>query len=215
MAGLSDSAVNLFEVSAAGVILDDPRGRGLSVAAASSRTSRLLEDFAVATEDGPCIECVRSGSAVISSDLEEDADRWPRFVLGAREAGFRACHAVPMRLRTQVIGALTLLHHDPHTLDDADARLAQALADAATIGLLHERALHRAEEVAQQLQHALDSRVLIEQAKGVVSQQASITPEEAFTVLRRCSRSRGVRLTDLCRQVVEGAVHHAELAGAR
>jgi GAF domain-containing protein len=215
MADLTDRAITLFEVTAAGVILEDPQGRGLSVAAASSRSSRLLEDFAIATEAGPCIDCVRTGSTMISPDLERDADRWPRFVAGAREAGFRACHAVPMCLRGQVIGVLTLLHDAPHLLSDSDARLAQALADAATIGLLHERALHRAEEVAGQLQHALNSRVLIEQAKGMLSQQAGISPQEAFAVLRASARRSNVRLAVLSERVIAGVVDHAELAASR
>jgi len=204
---LAERSVELLDVSAAGVILTDGAG-GLSVAAASSERSRLLAVFAVAVDGGPCVDCVRSGEPVISVDLRADlaTARWPRFAARAAEAGFRAAHALPMRLRGEVVGVLTLLHTDPHTLDEPDARLGQALADAATIGLLHERAVRHAETVSEQLQSALDSRVIIEQAKGVLSAQGGLAPEDAFTVLRSHACSRSLRLSELCRDVVAGTV---------
>jgi GAF domain-containing protein len=205
---LAERCVELLDVSAAGVILSDGNGGGLSVAAASSERTRLLEVFAVAIDAGPCLDCLRGGEAVISEDLRSETarGRWPRFVAGAAEAGFQAAHALPMRHRDQVIGALTLLHTEPHTLDKPDARLGQALADAATIGLLHERAVRHAESVSEQLQGALTSRVIIEQAKGVLANQADTSPDEAFTILRRHARTRRLRLTDLARSVVDGSV---------
>ena len=205
---LAERAVDLLDVSAAGVILSDGSGGGFSVAAASSERSRLLEVFAVAIEAGPCVDCVRTGEPVISVDLESETarQRWPRFAAGAAEAGFRAVHALPMRCRGDVIGVLTLLHTDPHTLDEADARLGQALADAATIGLLHERAVRGAEAVHEQLRGALSSRVVIEQAKGVLASQGNISPDEAFTVLRSHARANGLRLTALARDVVNRTV---------
>ncbi|RZT86788.1 GAF domain-containing protein [Pseudonocardia sediminis] len=209
---LAESSVDLLDVSAAGIILTDLNTGGLSVAAASSERSRLLEVFAVAVDDGPCVDCVRSGEPVSSHDLTYDATRWPRFAAGAASAGFRAVHALPMKLRGDVIGALTLLHTDPHTLAGPDDRLGQALADAATIGLLHERAVRRAETLAEQLQGALNSRVIIEQAKGRVAQHDDISPDEAFTVLRRHSREHNLRLTELCRNVVDGATDPATLS---
>ena len=204
---LSESCVQLLDVSAAGVILTDGRG-GLSVAAASSERSRLLGVFAVAIDSGPCVDCVHTGRPVISDDLTTAAarKRWPRYAAGARESGFRATHALPMRLRDDVIGVLTLLHTERHTLTDGDARLGQALADAATIGLLHERAIRRAETVHEQLQGALNSRVIIEQAKGVLAGSSNLTPEEAFAVLRSHARSQGLRLTSLAREIVDGTI---------
>jgi GAF domain-containing protein len=190
-------------VDAAGIILRDSKG-GLQVAGASSERSRLLEMFAVAIDSGPCIECVRTGEVVISADVDADAARWPRFAAGASEAGFRATHGVPMRLRDNVIGVLTLLHTEPHRLTAPDARVAQALADSATIGLLHERAVRQAEGVSAQLEHALESRVAIEQAKGVLSQAAGVSPGDAFTVLRAYARRNGRRLSELASQVVAG-----------
>jgi GAF domain-containing protein len=212
---LAERSVDLLDVAAAGIILNDGRG-GLSVSGASSERSRLLEVFAVAIDAGPCVECIRTGRPVIVEDLAEPAAqaRWPRFAAGAVEAGFRAAHALPMRLRDDVIGVLTLLHTRPHALTDSDARLGQALADAATIGLLHERALRHAETVQEQLQSALNSRVIIEQAKGVLATRADISPDRAFTILRSHARSRGMRLTDLCRDVVEGAIDLTGIAGS-
>ncbi|GAA4747325.1 GAF and ANTAR domain-containing protein [Actinomycetospora chibensis] len=204
---LSESCVELLDVSAAGVILADGQG-GLSVAAASSERTRLLSVFAVAIDAGPCVDCVRTGLPVISEDLRTPTarQRWPRYVSGADEAGFRATHALPMRLRDDVIGVLTLLHTDHHALTDADTRLGQALADAATIGLLHERAVRHAETVQEQLQGALNSRVIIEQAKGVLAGSTALAPEDAFTVLRSHARGQGIRLTDLARGVVDGTI---------
>ena len=204
---LAERSVELLDVAAAGIILNDGRG-GLSVSGASSERSRLLEVFAVAIDAGPCVDCVRTGRPVIAEDLAapEARERWPRFAGGAVDAGFRAAHALPMRLRDDVIGVLTLLHTRPHALTDPDSRLGQALADAATIGLLHERALRHAETVHEQLQNALNSRVIIEQAKGVLATRADVSPDHAFTVLRGHARSHGLRLTDLCREVVEGAL---------
>ena len=206
---LAERSTELLDVSAAGVILTNGTGDGLSVAAASSERSRLLEVFAVAIDAGPCVDCVRTGEPVISVDLDAETARrrWPRFVAGAAEAGFRAAHALPMRSHGKVIGVLTLLHTDPHTLDEADARLGQALADAATIGLLHERAVRHAETVHEQLQGALNSRVIIEQAKGVLAAQGDISPDEAFTILRGHARSHGLRLTALARDVVDRTVN--------
>ncbi|MFC5142445.1 GAF and ANTAR domain-containing protein [Actinomycetospora rhizophila] len=203
---LAERCVELLDVSAAGVILTDGTGPtgGLSVAAASSERSRLLEVFAVAIDGGPCVDCVRTGMPVISEDLTTSGahQRWPQYARGAEDAGFRATHALPMRLRGEIIGVLTLLHIDRHTLGDPDARLGQALADAATIGLLHERAVRRAETVQEQLQGALNSRVIIEQAKGVVAATGDVHPDEAFTLLRGHAREHGLRLTDLARSVV-------------
>lgn len=205
---LAERSVELLDVSAAGVILTDGNGGALSVAAASSERSRLLEVFAVAIDAGPCVDCVHTGEPVISEDLTSTIaqKRWPRFTPGAAQAGFRAVHALPMRCRGQVIGVLTLLHTDTHTMTGPDARLGQALADAATIGLLHERAVRHAETVSEQLQGALNSRVIIEQAKGVLAAQAKIGPDDAFTILRSHARSHGLRLSDLARGVVERSV---------
>jgi GAF domain-containing protein len=210
LTSLSERAAELLEVSAAGVILRDGPDT-LRFGAASSERSRLLELFAVAVDAGPCIECVRTGSTVVSSDVRADRTRWPRFADGAQETGFSAAHAVPMCLRGDVVGVLTLLHTETHTLTDEDARLAQALADSATIGLMHERALRHAHEVTAQLQQALSSRVIIEQAKGVLAQASGTSPEDAFRVLRQYSRDRSERLSSVAAAVVAGELDWSRL----
>lgn len=201
---LAERCVDLLDVHAAGVILTDGRG-GLSVAAASSAATRLREVFAVAIDAGPCLDCLQTGEPVISEDLRSPGarERWPRYARRAEEAGFRATHALPMRLRGDVVGVLTLLHTDRHALLDDDARLGQALADATTIGLLHVHAPRRAATVQEQLQSTLDGRVVIEQAKGILAATADIEPEDAFNLLRRHAHSNGVRLTDLARHVAQ------------
>lgn len=205
MTTLAERSAELLDVAAAGVLLTDGRG-GLSVAAASLERSRLLEAFVVAIDAGPCVDCVRTGEPVTCEDLGVEPRRWPRFAAGADEAGFRAVHALPMRLRDEVVGVLTLLHTDPHVLADDDRRLGQALADAATIGLLSERAVRNADVVAGQLRGALESRVLIEQAKGVLAARHGFSPDRAFQVLRNAARRRGRRLSALADDVVAGTV---------
>jgi transcriptional regulator with GAF, ATPase, and Fis domain len=202
---LVEQSVRLMEVSAAGVVLSDSEGR-LRMAAASSERAGELETVAVQAKDGPCIDCVRSGRPVASADLTLDADRWPRFAAAAETAGFRAAQAVPMRLRRQIVGALTLLSTDPVRLDQDRTDLAQALADVATIGLLQQRAINRGEILTEQLQTALNSRVTIEQAKGVLSAQSGDPDmEHAFTSLRTYARAHNRRLADLAHDVANGS----------
>ena len=178
------------------------------MAAASSERSRLLEVLAVGIDTGPCVDCVRTGDPVVVDDLTAPAPtrRWPQFTQGAAAAGFRAAHALPMRLRGHTVGVLNLLHTDPHTLTEPDTRLGQALADAATIGLLHERALRHSETVAEQLQHALNSRVIVEQAKGMLAAQGNISTGDAFPILRHHARNHGRRLSDVARDIVTGTL---------
>jgi transcriptional regulator with GAF, ATPase, and Fis domain len=201
---LVEQCVSLLEVTAAGVVLSDSQGR-LRMAAASSERAGLLETLAVQADDGPCIECLRSGQPVTSTDLTQDAARWPRFAVAAETAGFRAVQAVPMRLRRQVLGSLTLLNTEPREADQDRADLAQALADVATIGLLQQRAITRGELLTEQLQTALNSRVTIEQAKGVLAARGGDPDmEHAFTALRGYARSHNLPLAELAREVAGG-----------
>src|SRR5271154_3582775 len=141
---LTDRSVQLLDVSAAGLLLADPRGE-LRVVAASSEVARGLELFQLQSDRGPCLACFRSGRPVAAVDLTAEAARWPRFAPAAREAGFGAVQALPMRLRDQVIGALNLFRADAGTLTPADIRIGQALADVATISLLHERSMRHSD----------------------------------------------------------------------
>ena len=198
---LTDRSVALLAASAAGVMLADPRGE-LRVAAASSEEAGLLELFQLQNDQGPCLDCFRTGRPVTAADLAGPAPRWPRFAQAAIDAGFRTVEALPMRLRDQVIGALNLFRADPGPLDPADLRIAQALADVATIGLLHERNVRRREAVSEQLQGALNSRVMIEQAKGKLAERLGIDMDRAFRMLRDYARNSNQHLTDVARDFV-------------
>jgi GAF domain-containing protein len=198
---LTDRTVQLLGASAAGVMLADPRGE-LRVAAASTEEAGLLELFQLQNDQGPCLECFRTGRPVTAGDLSAAAQRWPRFAQAAVQAGFVTVEALPMRLRDQVIGALNLFRAEPGSFDPADLRIAQALADVATIGLLHERNVRRRETVAEQLQAALNSRVVIEQAKGKLAERLGIDMDRAFKILRDYARTTNQHLTDVARDFV-------------
>jgi GAF domain-containing protein len=207
---LVDRCVELLDVSATGLMLADSHDQ-LQVMASSAEDIHLLELFQLQNDDGPCLECHRTGEPVSHPDLRVAADRWPRFAPAAAESGFRTVHALPMRLRSQVIGALNLFHTDPHALAPEVTRIGQAMADVATIGLIQERALHQHDTLVEQLQTALDSRVLIEQAKGVLAERHHIDPGNAFTLLRNYARNHGQRLTELAAAVIDGSTTATEL----
>jgi hypothetical protein len=200
---LTDRSVELLDASAAGLLLADPRGE-LRVVAASSEQVRLLELFQLQSDQGPCLDCFRTGRPVSEGDLSTADERWPRFTAIARRAGFAAVQALPMRLRNETIGALNLFRTTPGPFGTADVRVGQALADVATIGLLNERSLRRAEILNEQLQGALNSRVIIEQAKGKLAERLGLDMEQAFAVLRRHARARNRGLSDLARDFVDG-----------
>lgn len=200
---LTERCVQLLHVSAAGLLLTDSQNN-LQVVAASSERTRLLELFQLQTDEGPCLDCFRSGTPVSVTDLHA-THRWPRFAAAAAEVGFAAVHALPMRLRTEIIGALNLFDTDPATLDEESARVGQALADVATIGLLQQRAIRRRDVVTEQLQTALNSRVLIEQAKGLLAERLHVNVSEAFTLLRAAARSSNRRLSDLAQGIIDGS----------
>ena len=201
---LTDRSVMLLSASAAGVMLADPRGE-LRVAASSNEAAGLLELFQLQNDQGPCLDCYRTGEPVTAADLSGPGQRWPRFAAAATEYGFRTVEALPMRLRDQVIGALNLFRADPGPFEPAALRLGQALADVATIGLLHERNVRRSETVAEQLQAALNSRVVIEQAKGKLAERLGLDMDQAFTLLRDYARNTNQLLTDVARNFVTSA----------
>jgi transcriptional regulator with GAF, ATPase, and Fis domain len=200
---LTDRSVQLLDVDAAGLLLADPRGE-LRVVAASSEAARLIELFQLQNDQGPCLDCYRSGVPVHAADLAAEAGRWQRFAPAARQAGFTAVQALPMRLRDQVIGALNLFRASPGAFASADIRIGQALADVATISLLHERGMRRSETLNEQLQTALNSRVVIEQAKGKLAERLGVDMDQAFNMLREAARARNRRLSELAQAFVEG-----------
>ena len=207
---LVDRCVELLDVSAAGLMLADFRGR-LQVMASSSENIRLLELFQLQNDDGPCLECFRTGQPVNHPDLARANGRWSRFAPAATEAGFRTVHALPMRLRAEILGAFNLFHTEAHRLDSSVTRIGQAMVDVATIGLIQERSLRDHETLIDQLQTALNSRIIVEQAKGVLAERRGITPSDAFTLLRNYARNHHQRLTELATAVVNGTTTATEL----
>jgi transcriptional regulator with GAF, ATPase, and Fis domain len=194
---------DLLGVSAAGLLLTDQRG-ALRVVAASTEQTRLLEVLQLQIDEGPCPECFHTGRPVTVVDLAAATGRWPQFVAEALGAGFGSVHALPMRLRAEVIGALNLFDGRVGALSDDVIRLGQALADVATIGLLQARIISQRGELAEQLQAALNSRVIIEQAKGVVAERHQLDMEQSFALLRTTARATNRLLSDLARAVVDG-----------
>ncbi|MFF1477109.1 ANTAR domain-containing protein [Streptomyces sp. NPDC058301] len=199
---LTDRCVGLLDVSAAGVLLADRDGE-LRVMAASDERVRLLELFQVQNDEGPCLECFRTGAPVTVPDLGSETARWPRFTALARQSGFSAVQALPMRLRDDVVGALNLFRTALGPFDPAATPITQALADVATISLLQHRTAQRSTALNEQLQTALNSRVLIEQAKGKLAERQGIDMEQAFTALRGYARSHNRRLSDLARAFID------------
>ena len=207
---LVDESVTLVSADAAGLMLADERG-GLQVIASSTERTRLLELFQLQNDEGPCLDCYHSGKQILVSDIATHAEMWPRFVPEAERRGYRAVHALPMRLREQTIGAMNLFHTEPGPLPAEDLRVGQALADVATIGILQARTIQRNETLSEQLQHALNSRVIIEQAKGVLADRGELDMDRAFARLRSYARANNRRLALVAQEIVEGAIEAASV----
>jgi GAF domain-containing protein len=211
---LADRVAGLIGASSVGLLLADQRGR-LQFMAASKESVRLLELFQIQNDEGPCLDAFRTGQPLVNADLRTAAGRWPHFAPRATADGFRSVHAFPLRLRTEVIGALNVFGDDAGIeLDDADVQIVQALADIAAIGLLQERAIRRGEVLTEQLQSALNTRVVIEQAKGAVAQARGVSVDEAFTTIRNYARSNNRRLSDVAQAVVTDPGTMAALANS-
>jgi GAF domain-containing protein len=200
---LSDGCVEALDVAAAGVMLGAPSGV-LQVIASSSETMRDLELFQLQSSEGPCLDSYRSGSAIVNLELSGADGRWPRFTARAIEAGFHSVHSLPLRLRGNTIGALNMFRTNIGPLDEIDVAAAQALADVATIAILQHQATVDAQTLNNQLSQALNSRIIIEQAKGKLGEAAHLDMDQAFQRLRNHARNHNLRLTDLCRAVAEG-----------
>lgn len=199
---LVDECVAIFDVEAAGVLLADNDHR-LRLVASTSVPTNLVEDMQLDAGLGPCVTSFATGMIISVANTEESGGRWPEFREVARKQGFRSVHAIPMKLRGDVIGTLNLLGTRVGRLGSRDADAAKALTDVATIGILQERLVRERSSLADQLQHALDNRVLIEQAKGMLSQIGSLGMNEAFDAMRRYARSRSVKVNDVAASIVD------------
>jgi GAF domain-containing protein len=202
---LTDGCIDVLDVGAAGLMLAAPEG-DLRVMASSSEAMRVLELFELQAQEGPCLDCYRTGQPVLNQHLATAEDRWPRFAPEALASGFHIVHALPMRLRGTVIGALNLFHNYPGDMRHEDIAAAQAMADVATIAILQHRATHEAQVLNEQLNHALNSRIVIEQAKGMLAERLDVDLEQAFSRLRNHARNHNRRLVDLARNVTDGTL---------
>ena len=202
---LADRCVEVLDVEAAGIMLAAPDGH-LRVMASSSEAMRVLELFEVQAREGPCLDSHRTGMPVVNQDLAAIDGRWPRFAAEAVAAGFHSAHALPMRLRGTIIGALNLFRVGPGEVGPADIEVAQAFADAASIAILQHRAAHEAQVINEQLTHALNSRVVIEQAKGMVGERLGLSMDRSFTALRAHARNHNLRLADVAEAVISGTI---------
>jgi hypothetical protein len=212
LTGLADRCVSLLGVTAAGVMLASPAG-SLGLVASSSETMRLLELFELQTQEGPCLDAFRTGERVEHQDLEAESGPWPSFSAAAVREGFQSVSALPLRFRDVTLGALNLFSVTQEPMSEADIMVARAFADLATLGIVQHRT--EAQRVNEQLSAALTSRVVIEQAKGVVAARAGVDLAEAFSRLRAYARDSNLRLTDVAQAAVAGTLDFDSLAWAR
>jgi GAF domain-containing protein len=209
---IAERTADLVDASAVGLLLAGRHGR-LEFLAASDENTELLERFQIHNHEGPCLDAFHIATPVTNADLTEASTRWPRFAPRATAAGFRSVHAFPLRLRTDVIGALNVFGDQPGpTLDDAEVPIVQALADVTAIGLLQERAIRRGEILTERLQGALNSRIIIEQAKGATAQAHGVSVDEAFTLIRDYARRTNRRLSDVAHTIITDPTSLSDLA---
>jgi GAF domain-containing protein len=202
---LTSDCARLLDVEAAGLLLADQRGV-LHVMAASSDVTTHLETFQLQREEGPCLECYQTGSRVLVPDLSREESRWPVFAPAAAAAGFASVHALPMRLRDKVLGALGLFGSKAGALSTDDLNLAQALAHVASVALVADKALSDQTAISEQLQSALTSRIILEQAKGVIAERGDLEMDAAFTALRRYARDHNEKLSEVAHGIVSRAL---------
>lgn len=199
--GLMSTCLELLEVDEAGLLLNDAQGN-LQRVASSSEETRLLELLQVQTREGPCFEAVQSGQAIIVEDIGVSRDRWPTFAARAAADGFNSVYAFPLRLRDSTIGGLNLFGLTRASMDEESRVIAQALADIATIGILQQRSIHRTSLLAENLQRALNTRIVVEQAKGILSERGDLPMDVTFDLLRSYARSHNLKLSALAQSVV-------------
>jgi GAF domain-containing protein len=199
--GLAADSVEILGAEAAGVMLTDARG-GLRLIASSDERMRLLELFELQGAQGPCLDAFSTGLPLQASAASSRI-RWPAFAPHASDSGFQMMCAVPLRVRTDVIGAMNLFRATDEPFTDDEMDIAQAMAEMAAIGLIQERALRERSLLTEQLYATLISRVVIEQAKGMLAEYLKMTVDDAFQLLRSYTRDRNRKLSDVARDVVD------------
>jgi GAF domain-containing protein len=201
---LTSRSVELLEAAAAGILLADSEGH-LRVIGASTERVGLLELFQIQNDEGPCLDCFNTGAVVRNSSLDQSSP-WPRFAAESVDAGFPSVCAVPLRLKDLILGCLNLFMSEPVGLSDAEVSLAQALADVASIAIVQDQATRQAAIREGHLQHALTSRISIEQAKGMISERGQVDMDEAFTRLRSYARNNNRGLTEVAESLIAGRI---------
>ena len=196
---LVEQCTTILDTDAGGLMLVDSAGQ-LELMTSTSEAADFVEVMQLNADSGPCIDCFKRGIAVSVPDIKKDGAQWPEFQRAALDKGFQSAHAIPLKLRGQIIGTMNLFAHQTGALSVRDAAVAQALADVATIGILQERVIRESNILAEQLHRALDSRVLVEQAKGIISHSLSVSMDQAFAVLRAHARDNNLTI----RSVAEG-----------
>ena len=210
---LVQRCVHLLPVDAVGLVLSDASG-ALTVMASTSEQARFLEVLQLHADSGPCLDCYRSGQPVNADDLLAEPGRWPDLTGAVQHNGYRAVHAVPLRFQEQTLGAMNLFNIEPGGLGGTDQVIARALAEVATVAILGHRTIRHSVKVAEQLQIALDSRVIIEQAKGMLAHQGGLAMTDAFAVLRRYARRNNRRVTDCAHAVVDSTLTLDVMSGS-
>lgn len=205
---------DLLDVDAGGLLIADSTGE-LELIASTSEEAEFVEVMQLAAGAGPCVDCFTTGKPVSVADIAESGAEWPEFQKAAAQRGFRAVHATPMRLRGEVIGTMNLLGTRVGAMSERDVALAQALADVAMIGILQERVLRDPRLLTEQLHLALDTRVMIEQAKGVLAHTLSMPMDAAFTALRHHARFTNQSLRAVAEGVVTRTLTMAELKSSQ
>jgi transcriptional regulator with GAF, ATPase, and Fis domain len=213
LTGLTSRTVELLSASAAGILLADENNQ-LRVMAASTEQIQLLELFQLQNDEGPCLDSFRSGEVVAQDDLAERSP-WPRFATVSISAGYPSVCAIPMRLKERVLGCLNLFMSTPVALPPTDIALAQALADVASIAVVQDQAARLAAIREGHLQHALTSRIKIEQAKGMIAEYANVDMDQAFNRLRAHARNNNLGLTAVAEGIVGGSLTIESVAGSR
>jgi transcriptional regulator with GAF, ATPase, and Fis domain len=204
------ASVDLLDVDAAGLLLLDQGGR-LQLMASSSEEVRLLELLQIQTDEGPCLDCVRTGSPVVADHLTESSP-WPTFAKAATAGGYGVVMALPLRLRNETIGGINLFRAEARSIGEDGLRIAQALADIATIGILQQRSIHRTSLLAEQLQSALNTRLTIEQAKGVLAERAHLSMESAYQRIRAYARNNNLKLSAVAHAIASSTLAADEVS---
>lgn len=200
---LGNYSTELLPVDGVGVLLRSPDG-GMEVATANTEAGMIVEQLEAELLEGPCTDALASGEQVLAPDLAATQDRYPKFVPRALDAGVRSVHGLPLTIRAETIGSMDLIAYEPLDLTPAHLATAQLLGDVTVSYLANSRVVAEKSALAEQLQHALDSRVLIEQAKGVIAERRGITVDQAFDAVRRYARSNQRKLREVCEEIIRG-----------